>query len=111
MKIKSLSNEKKPFDIKEWNDEIKAFVKPINGFERLVFNDFFVTFYNAQIDYETRFDAGFRAALLVLVKEDDTPLFEESDRDAVRNGSFLPLFRMFNEVLNAEETLETTKKK
>ena len=112
MEIKKVSNEKKPFDIHEWNDEIKAFVKPINSFERLVFNDFFITYYNKSNDPETRFDAGFRAAMLVLVDENDNPLFTESDRDAVFSGSFIPFSRLFNLFIELEndEPLETLKK-
>lgn len=112
MDIKRLSNEKTPFDIREWNEEVKAFIKPLDGFERLVFNDFFVTFYNKNVDPEERFDAGFRAALLVLVNEEGNPLFSESDRAAVRAGSFLPFFRLFNVVLSsdASEPFETVKK-
>ena len=106
MDIKKISNEKKPFDIHEWNDEIKAFVKPLNSFERLVFNYFFLTFYNKNNDPETRFDAGFRAALLVLVDENDNPLFTESDRDAVFSGSFIPFSRLFNQFIEIDEGKE-----
>lgn len=112
MKIKKLSNVKTELDVHEWNDEIKAFVKPLDGFERLIFNDFFVAFYNKENDPETRFDAAFRAALLALVDGNDVPLLEESDRDAVRAGSFIPFFRMFSQALKSEgdEPLETLKK-
>ena len=114
MKIKEVANNKTPLNIREWNEEEKAYIKTMNGFERLAFNDFFITFYNKHIDAETRFDAGFRAALMVLVDEEGRPLLSESDRDAIRNGSFLPLFRLFDVVIAAEEKkdegLETTKK-
>ena len=112
MKIKQFETEKTPFDVSEWNDEIKAFVKPLNGFERLILNDFFLTFYAKSREPEERFDAAFRAALLALVDENDAPLFSESDRDAVRAGSFLPFFRLFSTALNFKsgESLETFKK-
>lgn len=99
MKIKTQKNEKVEINISEWNDEIKAYIKPLNGFERLTLNDFFVTFYNKENDPEERFDAGFRAALLSLVNSDDSPLLAETDRDAVRAGSFVPFFRLFNIIL------------
>ena len=113
MKIKQFETEKTPFDISEWNEEIKAFIKPLNGFERLILNDFFLTFYDdTGRKPEERFDAAFRAALLALVDENDAPLFSESDRDAVRAGSFLPFFRLFSATLNFKsgESLETLKK-
>ena len=114
MKIKQFETEKTPFDISEWNDEVKAFIKPLNGFERLELNDFFLTFYDKENkdDPEKRFDAAFRAALLALVDENDAPLFSESDRDAVRAGSFLPFFRLFSTALNfkKDEPLESFKK-
>lgn len=112
MEIKQIASKKIPFDIHEWNDEVKAYIKPLNGFERLVLNDFFISFYRRTNDPETRFDAGFRAALLALVTEDDQPLFTEEDRDAVRNGSFLPFFRLFDKIIENDDDkeLETTKK-
>lgn len=112
MDIKPITREKRELDIREWNESVKAFIKPMNGFDRLAFNDFFLAFYRKSNDPETRFDAGFRAALLVLVDENDQPLFTEADRDAVRAGSFLPLFRLFDEVIAADrdEVLQTTKK-
>lgn len=112
MKIKQFETEKTPFDVSEWNDEIHAFIKPLNGFERLILNDFFLTFYDKSREPEERFDAAFRAALLALVDENDAPLFSESDRDAVRAGSFLPFFRLFSTALNFKsgEPLESFKK-
>ena len=112
MKVKQFETEKTPFDISEWNDEVKAFIKPLNGFERLILNDFFLTFYDKNREPDDRFDAAFRAALLALVDENDAPLFSESDRDAVHAGSFLPFFRLFSTALNFKsgESLETFKK-
>lgn len=112
MKIKQFETEKIPFDVSEWNDEIKAFIKPLNGFERLILNDFFLTFYDKNREPDERFDAAFRAALLALVDENDAPLFSENDRDAVRAGSFLPFYRLFSTALSFKrgESLETFKK-
>jgi hypothetical protein len=112
MKIKQFETGKTPFDISEWNDEVKAFIKPLNGFERLILNDLFLTFYDKNREPDDRFDAAFRAALLALVDENDAPLFSESDRDAVRAGSFLPFWRLFSTALNFKsgESLESFKK-
>lgn len=113
MDIKKISNDRTPLDIKEWNENVKAYIKPLDGFERLVFNDFFVVFYNSKNEPERRFDAGFRAALLALVDDENRPLLSEADRDSVRSGSFLPLFRLFNVALNSvaeSAPLETAKK-
>ena len=35
MIIKPLNREPRPVDISEWNEETKAFLRPLNGFERL----------------------------------------------------------------------------
>lgn len=114
MYIKPQKNDKIEIDVSEWNDEVKAYIKPLNGFERLTFNDLFISFYNKENDPDDRFDAGFRAALLTLVDESDRPLLTETDRDAVRSGSFVPFFRLFNIVLSqygdASKPLETLKK-
>ena len=114
MFIKPQKNDKIEIDVSEWNDDVKAYIKPLNGFERLTFNDFFVSFYNKENDPDDRFDAGVRAALLTLVNDSDEPLLTENDRDAVRSGSFVPFFRLFNIVLSqygdASKPLETLKK-
>ena len=114
MFIKPQKNDKVEIDVTEWNDDVKAYIKPLIGFERLTFNDFFVSFYNKENDPDDRFDAGFRAALLTLVNDSDEPLLTENDRDAVRSGSFVPFFRLFNIVLSqygdASKPLETLKK-
>jgi hypothetical protein len=115
MNIKPEKNEKVEINISEWNDDVKAYLKPLNGFERLELNDFFVTFYNKENDPEERFDAGFRAALLSLVDGDDRALLAESDREAVRSGSFVPFSRLFNVVLSqygdgSNNGVETLKK-
>ena len=112
MKIKQFETEKTPFDVSEWNDEVKAFIKPLNGFERLILNDFFLTFYDKNREPDDRFDAAFRAALLALVDENDAQLFSESDRDAVRSGSFIPFYRLFSATLNfkSDKPLDTFKK-
>ena len=114
MFIKPQKNDKIEIDVSEWNDDVKAYIKPLNGFERLTFNDFFFFFFNKENDPDDLFDAGFRAALLPLVNDSDEPLLTENDRDAVRSGSFVPFFRLFNIVLSqygdASKPLETLKK-
>lgn len=114
MQIKPRNNRAVPLDVSEWNEEVKAFIKPLDGFESLVFNDYFFEFYNKEADAKTRFNAGFNAALLCLVDENGAPLLAEEDRAAIEAASFMPLFRMFAERLrvadeNGEE-LESTKK-
>ena len=42
MQIKPLPQTPRRVDISEWNDETEAFLRPMNGFEALVFNDYFV---------------------------------------------------------------------
>ncbi len=114
MIIKPLSAERKLVDVSEWNDEVTAYIKPMSGFETLVFNDYFLEFYNKENDAETRFRAGFKAALLALVGEDGAPLITEEDIDAVRAASFLPIMRILSAGLSlsesSEEGLATAKK-
>ena len=95
MKIKPLNQERRPVDVSEWNDEVKAYFKPLCGFETLVFNDYFLEFYNKENSTEDRFKAGFKAAVMSLVGEDGAPLLDETDEEAVRAASFLPIMRVF----------------
>lgn len=111
MEIKTLET-KTPFNINEWNDTEKAFIKTPNGFDLLAVRDLFLTFYDKDLDAETRFDAGFRAACMLLVKEDGSYLLSVEDKDVMRKASFLPYLRMFafiNDVI-AESLTETLKK-
>lgn len=114
MEIKKESTDRIKIDISEWNETVSAYIKPLNGFERLTLNDFFLTFYNKENEANVRFDAGFRAALLVLVDDNGDPLLHEDDRTAIKNASFIPLFRLFDLILKAYENntapLDTLKK-
>lgn len=112
MKIKQLTNERRPVDVSEWTDEATAFVRPFNGFEQLVFNDYAVTFYNKENDAETRFAAAFTAALFSLVDENGASFFAEEDKDVLRGASYVPFFRMFTEGIRTESdgSIETAKK-
>lgn len=110
MQIKTRNNEKRPFDVREWNDEVKAFVRPLDGFETLVFNDYFFEFYNKERDAAARYNAGFNAALMCLVDENDAPLLTEEDRPTIEKASFMPLFRLFAQRLEDAAEPETAKK-
>lgn len=113
MFIKPLNTERRPVDISEWNDEVKAYFRPLGGFETLVFNDYFLEFYNRANNSEDRFKAGFKAALLALVDEDGAPLLAEADESVIRAASFEPIMRLFSVGLNLSDSdvpLETAKK-
>lgn len=111
MEIKTRNAERKPLSISEWNDATPAYIRALSGFESLVFNDLFVTFYNKEYDEETRFNAGFNAALMCLVGEGNEPLLVEDDRETIKQASFQPLFRMFAvQMSNQGEVVETAKK-
>ena len=111
MDIKRIEREKKPIDVSEWNETAKAFFKPLNGFEELVFNDYFIIFYDRDQPTEARFDAGFKAAKLALVDENDAPLLDESDRAAILSASFKPILRVFTTGLELETgEIESAKK-
>lgn len=102
MEIKATTKERKPVDVSEWNEDVKAYFRPLGGFEELVFNDYFIAFYNKDAATEERFEAGFNAAKMVLVDEDGAPLLDDGDREAVRAASFKPILRVFTTGLDLE---------
>lgn len=112
MQIKPINNgELTPIDVHEWNEEVKAFLRPLGGFEQLVFNDYFLEFYNKDVDNDARYNAGFNAALMTLVDADGNALLSEDDRAIVKRASFTPIFRVFTHGLKTEGgELETAKK-
>ena len=81
MHIKKQSQERREIDIKEWNDEVKAYIRPLNGFEQLAFNDYFITFFSDQKSYEERYKAGFNAAKSVPVLGGAISLDAQDARD------------------------------
>ena len=97
-----------PISLKEWDESVEGYLRPLGGFEQLVFNDYFLEFYDETRQPEERFNAGFNAALMVIVDKDGAPLIADSDRDAVRNASFAPIIRVFTQTLTGE--IETAKK-
>lgn len=112
MKLKVRITDRKPCDITAWNDEIEAFIKPLNGFEALVFNDYFITFFNKNNDFETRFEAGFNAAKMTLVDANNESIIVDEDKEVFKNASFAPYYNLFATGLttNADGVVETAKK-
>ena len=114
MHIKKQSQERREIDIKEWNDEVKSYILPLNGFEQLAFNDYFITFFSDQKSYEERYKAGFNAAKMALVGENNEPLLTAEDEELVKEASIIPFFRMFNATFSGKSEegveFETTKK-
>ncbi len=111
MEIKTRRDERKALNISEWNDATSAYIRAMSGFESLVFNDLFITFYNKEYDEETRYNAGFNAALMCLVGDDNEPLLVEDDRETIKKASFQPIFRMFAVQMSDQgEVVETAKK-
>ena len=111
MKIKTFNQEPRELNITEWSDEDKAFIKPLNGFEQLVFNDYFLEFYSKEHSYEERIKAGFDAAKMALVTEDGKPLLSDEDYELIRTASLRPLFRMFSQTMQEiNNKVESAKK-
>lgn len=113
MKIKPINNgELTPINVSEWNEEIDAYMRPLGGFEQLVFNDYFLEFYNKDAENNARFNAGFNAALMTLVDAEGNALLTEDDRELVKRASFTPIFRVFTQGLKTTDDgdLETAKK-
>lgn len=105
MLIKHTKRERVAFDVHEWNDEVQAFVRPLNSFEALVFNDYARDFFDKSLTNAERFQAAFGAAKMALVDENDAPLLTDDDFEAVKYADFAPIFRVFSVVLT-----ETTPK-
>lgn len=110
MQIKTIPQERARININEWNEDTPAYIRPLNGFEQLVFNDYFIVFFSEIRNYEERYAAGFKAAKMALVGEDNAPLLTDDDKEVIKNASVLPIFRLFNTVLATPGELDTAKK-
>lgn len=100
MLIRHVKRERTEFDVHEWNGTVQAYVKAIDSFEALVFNDFARDFFDRSLSCEERFKAAFSAAKMVLVDAQNKPLLTDDDYEAIRYADFAPIFRVFTVVLN-----------
>ena len=96
MEIKKITEEKTPVDISEWNSEVKAFVKPLDVYQRLIFLDQFGQFYDKSLSAEERAEAGLNACIMALVGEDGNPLLTIEQMDELKKASFDPVWRIMN---------------
>lgn len=114
MEIKTLNKEPIEVNIREWNDSVRAFIKPLNGIELLLINDLIIDYYNKDSTPEARFMAGFKAALMVLIDENNNPLLSESDETVIRSASFVPFSSIFAKIIETNKNdgaeLESFKK-
>ena len=117
MEIKPLkesndSQELIPVDISDWNKEVKGFIRPLSGQEQLIFNDYFLDFFNRDLPVEKRFDAGLKAASMALVDENGKQLVGEESRAALWEAFAVPFLNIFSTVMNVKikVTMETAKK-
>lgn len=113
MKIKQVAfTEKVEIDVKEWNEQTRAFLKPFTAYETLAFNDLALIYYDRENSVEERFNAAFDAVQLALVDVDGNALLSDNDREAVRGASFEPIIRTFTAIFkrNENKEFETIKK-
>ena len=104
------SKELKPVDISQWNKDVKGYVRPLSGIEYLIFNDYFLTFINQDLDPEKRFEAGFKASLMALVYENGQPLLVPESRQDMWNASIFPILNIFSAVIKGMPPTESAKK-
>lgn len=114
MQIKQIEKENKDeIDITEWNEEVRAYLKPFTAYDTLAFNDLMLTYYDREKkSIDERYNAAFDAVQIALVGEDGAPLLSETDRETVRGASFEPIVRTFNAVYkrNENKDFDTLKK-
>lgn len=112
MQIKQAKEvEARPFDISEWNSDVKAFFKPFNGFETLAVNEEFIAYNNLKRTREERFRAAFNIAKTALVDETGAALLTDDDYEAIKGASFEPFKRLWRYAVDPDHVDETFKKK
>lgn len=96
MEINKITAETTPVDISEWNTEVKAFVRPLDVYQRLIFMDQFQQFYDRSLPAEERAEAGLNACIMALVDEKGEPLLTIDQMDDLKKASFDPVWRVLN---------------
>lgn len=94
IEIKTASSQKREVNITEWTDEVKAFVKDLNVFERLVFEDQLNAYVSPDKSADERAEAGIAICLLALVGENGEPLFGPEYMEPLKKASFSPVTRV-----------------
>ena len=104
MEIKRVTNTLTEVDIHEWNDEVKAFIRPLNMGDRIHFSDLCQSFWDDKKSQEERSEAGALIAVFTLVDEKRKALLTIEDVEAIKNAAFEPISRIINAViLNQKE--------
>lgn len=110
MEIRKISAINTPVDISEWNTEVKAFVKPLDVFQRLIFLDQVSQFYDRSLSADERAEAGLNACIMALVGEDGEPLLTIDQMDDLKKASFDPVWRIMDILVTPTKKRDATLK-
>lgn len=99
MEIKRVANILTEVDIHEWNDSVKAFIRPLNLGDRIHFSDLCQAYWDDKKTQEERSEAGALIAVFTLVDEKRKALLTIEDVEAIKNAAFEPISRIINTVI------------
>ncbi|MBO4540392.1 MAG: hypothetical protein J5736_00235 [Bacilli bacterium] len=106
MEIKRVANKLTEVDIHEWNESVKAFIRPLNMGDRIHFSDLCQAFWDDKKTQEERSEAGALIAVFTLVDEKRKALLTIEDVEAIKNAAFEPISRIINTIILNQKSEE-----
>ena len=103
------STKRREVNISEWNPDVKAYVRDLNGFERLTFLDQLDQFQNRDLPKVDRVEAGIAACIMALVDENGNQLLSLDQIDELKEASYNPIWRVLNLLINTDARDESLK--
>ena len=81
-------------NISEWTTELRAWVKPLDVMERLVFSDYYRIYLDESRPVRERAEAVIKIAILSVVDENGKQMLFDDDIEVLMKASFAPLTRI-----------------
>lgn len=104
------SARRREVNISEWNADVKAFVRDLNGIDRMVFGDQLDQFQNRQLPASERYEAALCACVMALVGEDGEPILSLDQLETLKEASSAPTYRILNMLLDTDAEDSSLKK-
>lgn len=100
MEIKKKSDQLIPVDISEWtDDDVRAFIRPLNIAEQIQFRDCFRTYIDETLPDIKRAQAGAAICILVLVDEAGDQLLSDDRIDDIVKAPMVVTGRILQQLM------------
>lgn len=103
-------SRRREVNISEWNPDVKAFVRDLNGIDRLTFGDQLDQFQDRKLPAGERYEAALCACVMALVDGEGNPLLSLDQIETLKEASSAPTYRILNMLLDTDAEDASLKK-